>query len=175
MVDLVKQNFLKNAKFFTQIKKDLTNILDDNVKISHVGSTALPNMVGKNIVDVLIAIPNHLDIQIVSKKLISAGYFLGKTNSDQYVFFASTNDETKSGDIHIHLVYKNTQQCKDFLALKEYLLSNKNEIKKYADYKQKIVKEGKNSRKDYKKEKSFYIDKLLARARKYYDEKSFKK
>ena len=45
-------------------------------------------------------------------------------------FFSSTSKETLSGDIHIHLVIKNTQRYSDFIMLRNYLLNNKTEAKK---------------------------------------------
>ena len=50
MVDLVKQNFSKNKKLYNQIEKELREKLGKDYPITHVGSTAIPNMYGKNII-----------------------------------------------------------------------------------------------------------------------------
>ena len=96
------------------------------------------------------------------------GFYPGKNNSGSYRFFANTEEETKSGDIHIHLSIINSDRYKDFLILKEYLLNNKEEVKNYSNMKKKIIEYGNDKREDYKKIKSEYVNKLLNRARKYY-------
>jgi GrpB-like predicted nucleotidyltransferase (UPF0157 family) len=48
MVTIMRQNFSKNAKLYRCIEAQLRKILGD-VPITHVGSTAIPNMSGKNI------------------------------------------------------------------------------------------------------------------------------
>ena len=58
MVEIVNQNFLNNKKFFYQVSSSLKTLLGENVPINHVGSTAIPNIVGKNILDVLVGATN---------------------------------------------------------------------------------------------------------------------
>ena len=101
-----------------------------------------------------------------TKKLKQIGFYSGKkSNVNIYRFFASTEKETKSGDIHIHLVKIDSDRYKDFLILKEYLLMNKEERKAYAKLKKEILKDGYNIREDYKNIKSKYVTDLLNRAR----------
>ena len=88
-----------------------------------------------------------------------------KSNGNIYRFFDSKKKETKSGDIHIHLVKIDSDRYKDFLILKEYLLMNKEERKAYAKLKKEILKDGYNIREDYKNIKSKYVTDLLNRAR----------
>ena len=52
MVELEVQDFENNCEQFSKTKKLLTDLLGDDVSISHVGSTAIPEMIGKNIIDI---------------------------------------------------------------------------------------------------------------------------
>ena len=88
-----------------------------------------------------------------------------KNGDDIYQFFASRKEETQSGDIHIHLVAMNTQRYSDFILLKEYLLKNKEESKKYSDFKRKLIGDNITERETYKKLKSEYVSMLLKKAR----------
>ena len=83
-----------------------------------------------------------------------------------YRFFANTEEETKSGDIHIHLVITDSNRYKDFLILKRYLLKNKFERDKYSNFKKDLINNGYFVREDYKNLKSEYVNALLERARK---------
>lgn len=164
MVELVKQNFKQNKKKYLEVESKLKNNIS-NVTITHVGSTAIPNMYGKNIIDILIGVSKE-DFENVATILEKLGYIPSyNSKTDIYQFFASTKEETKSGDVHIHLVVINTDRYNDFIILKNYLLKNKEEAKEYSDYKKKIIANGNNKREDYKKEKSIYVSKLLERAK----------
>ncbi len=170
MVYLVKQNYKENKKMYKRIEHNLRKILPKDVQIEHVGSTAIPSMYGKNIIDVLIGVENNSDFENISNILEDNNYIPSeKSKTDTYQFFASTSNETESGDTHIHLVIKNTQRFNDFIILRNYLLNDKKEAKNYSDLKRKLIKDGVTDRKEYKKKKSEYVSNLLDRARKFID------
>ena len=137
MVILEKQNKKANDKLYEIRLKKLRTLIEVNVPIEHVGSTDLPRMYGKNIIDILIGAKNDEEMDALSNKIIELGYFPGsKRTRYMYRFFASTDEETKAGDIHIHLVAKvDSDRYKDFLILKNYLLKNKKEKTNYSNLK----------------------------------------
>ena len=167
MVDLVKQNLKEKKKIFNNIKRELRKELSMDIPIEHVGSTAIPYMYGKNIIDILIGAEDIREFAHI-KKVLEDHNFIGseKSRDEIYQFFASSFNETGSGDVHIHLVIKNTQRFLDFLILRDYLLKNRKEVRAYSNLKKKIIKDGIIDRKDYKKQKSEYVSNLLNRARK---------
>ncbi|OGB74503.1 hypothetical protein A2V68_02715 [candidate division Kazan bacterium RBG_13_50_9] len=173
MIRPIRQNYRENTRLFNKIKCQFICILGGNVVIEHVGSTAIPKMSGKNIIDILIGVPTISEIKKVAQKIDKAGYFRGRHNpSGEYIFFASRNTETGSGDTHIHLTAQNTERYDDFLALKKYLLDRPSVAKKYSDLKRNITKTAGNDRQKYKLLKNDYIDELLKSARKYYEKVS---
>lgn len=167
MIELYRQNYKENKKIYNKVLKRLRNKIGKEFPIDHVGSTALPNMYGKNIIDILVGANNEKEIDKISDILKELGYFPGIHNQGNYRFFANTEEETKKGDIHIHLVCTDTNRYKDFIILRNYLLINKEEKQAYSILKKKIIKEGKTIRNDYKLEKSKYVSDLLNRARKF--------
>ena len=164
MVELEVQDYNINYELFLKTKKLLTKLLGDNDSIIHVGSTAIPDMVGKNIIDILIGADDSIIFNKYSRILSNNGYYPGKNSTEIYQFFASSEQETKSGDIHIHLVIKNTQRYNDFIILKNYLLNNKNERDDYSDFKKEILSKT-TDRNEYRKIKSKFVSNLLNRAR----------
>lgn len=169
MVILEKQNKKVNDKLYKNILKKLRTVIEVNVPIDHVGSTVLPRMYGKNIIDILIGARTNEEMDALSNKIIELGYFPGSKRTGYiYRFFASTEEETKAGDIHIHLAKVDSDRYKDFLILKNYLLKNKKEKTDYSNFKKNILKTGHNVRDDYKLIKSEYVSKLLDRAREDY-------
>lgn len=167
MVELKKQNFKKNKQLYDKIEKELRKELNNNIPINQVGSTAIPNMYGKNIIDVLIGAKDNNEFEDIKKVLEKMNYLGSKKSQDViYQFFASTEEETGDGDVHIHLVIEDTERYSEFLILKDYLLSNKKETKNYSDFKRKIIKSGITDRREYKRVKSEYVSALLERAKK---------
>ena len=165
MVNVVKQNFKKNKILYNKTKQKLKKQIGHNIEINHVGSTAIPNMYGKNIIDILIGVKDKDEFEYVNKVLKDMGYISSdKSKTDIYQFFSSTNEETKSGDIHIHLVFINTERYLEFIILRNYLLKNKNEANAYSNFKRELVSNNITDRKEYKEIKSKYVAELLKRA-----------
>jgi len=165
MVELKKQNYKVNKKIYNNILKELRENLSNEIPIDHVGSTAIKNMYGKNIIDVLIGASDDKEFEKIEKILKKMNYIPSKKSADLiYQFFASTSEESGSGDIHIHLVIKGTKRYSEFLILKDYLINNKEEAKNYSNFKRQMLKKGIDDRREYKKIKSEYVSVLLERA-----------
>lgn len=166
MVELKKQNYRKNKELYNKIEKELRENLDKSIPIDQVGSTVIPNMYGKNIIDILIGAIDEEEFDKITNILEKMNYVGSKKSKDLiYQFFASTEEETGDGDVHIHLVIKNTERYSEFLILRQYLLNNTEEAKNYSDFKRKIINSGIEDRIEYKKIKSEYVSELLKRAK----------
>ena len=166
MVELEVQDFEKNKKAYKLVENELKDVLGENVRVDHVGSTAIPDMCGKNIIDVLVGAVNMQEFDKIKRKLELLGYFASQNSkSEIYQFFASKQGETGSGDTHIHLAIMRTDRYEDFLTLRDYLLRNKKEAEDYSNYKKKLIELGVTDRKQYRATKSEYVSALIERAR----------
>ena len=165
MVDFINQDFVKNKELYNQIARDLSRKLG-NCPINHVGSTAIPNMKGKNIIDILIGAKDDNEFNYFVDIISNIGYFpSSKSKTNIYQFFASSTNETGSGDIHIHLSIIGTDRYEEFLILRDYLLSHPEEAKKYSDYKKQILADKNVDRKQYRSIKSTYVSQLIETAK----------
>lgn len=172
MVELVKQDFAKNKEHYKLVESDLISEFGDMVDVDHVGSTAIPDMCGKNIIDVLIGVDDKSQFDSVLKTLVEKGFFASQNSKTEiYQFFASRQGETGDGDVHLHLVVKDTDRYSDFLTLRDYLLENPAEADAYSNHKKQLVSSGVTDRKEYRRIKSEYVSALIERARKYKEEK----
>lgn len=166
MVNLVYQDYEKNVKFFEKVKQELLAGLTVAKTIEHVGSTAIENMYGKNILDILVGVETSDDFDLTFKELENLGYFASKNfNSDIYHFFASKVEETGDGDVHIHLCFTGTDRYDDFVALRDYLRKNPSEALSYSDFKLSLIQAGFIERKIYRAEKSTYVSDLIKRVK----------
>lgn len=88
MVNIVKQNFKKNKILYNKTKQKLKKQIGHNIEINHVGSTAIPNMYGKNIIDILIGVKDKDEFEYINKVLKDMGYISSdKSKTDIYQFF----------------------------------------------------------------------------------------
>ena len=168
MVEIIEQNYHENKVKFKKIKKELLKILDNKCIINHIGSTAIPNIIGKNIIDILIGVCSLQELENVKSILLNNGFYEGNSSTKRYCFLASTKEETKSGDIHLHIAIINEKRYNNFLYLKDYLLDNPKVCEEYANVKKNILLKYGNDRKKYRKIKSNYVKKIITEARKYH-------
>jgi len=165
----VKKSRKDMAAVFTRVKNKLTPVLADGSQIHHVGSTAVPTLDGKNILDILISAKDSEHMNELRDKLVEIGYFpsLNPSSRQDYIFLASRQEETGEGDIHIHLAVADTETHDTFLIIRDYLRSHNNEADQYSKIKYQYAKQANYDRSAYKKLKAAYVDKLLQRARRW--------
>ncbi len=70
----------KYKDFFNSEKKKIIKNIDSKSKIEHVGSTVIPGLGGKGIVDIAIGV-SKLELMKVKNKLEKASYKFSKTAS----------------------------------------------------------------------------------------------
>lgn len=157
------------AAVFTRVKNKLAPAIADGSQIHHVGSTAVPGLDGKNILDILISAKDSEHMNKLRDKLVAIGYFpsLNPSSRQDYIFLASRKEETGEGDIHIHLAVVDTETHDNFLIIRDYLRSRNDEADQYSKIKYQYAKQANYDRSAYKKLKAAYIDKLLQRARRW--------
>ena len=91
MVELERQNKIINTRIYNKVFKSLRKVMGNDVPINHVGSTAIPNMFGKNIIEVLVGAKDEFELEDLTIKLKDLGYFPGRNSKGMvYRFFAST-------------------------------------------------------------------------------------
>jgi GrpB-like predicted nucleotidyltransferase (UPF0157 family) len=145
---------------FALEKARLTLLLGADVRIEHVGSSAV-GIGGKNIVDILIGVPDREAMMKTKNILIQNGYFSGNDDHADRVFLASRKEETGENDVHIHICPIDSATFCDFLILRDYLRKHPAIAKSYFDKKKEIAVLAQNNRKEYKRLKSQYVSKLL--------------
>ncbi len=155
-------SFYDSSEQFTQIfqqtKHKLQKVLPQ-AEIHHVGSTAVPNLGGKGIIDILIAIPNWKEYPDVVEKLKTIGFTHVHPPTNERIFL-SQKANTQYGDIHLHLTYIDSPEYKKLLAFRDYLRSHPEEAQNYARLKKLWLKQAVGDRHLYGQLKSTYINSI---------------
>lgn len=135
---------------FEEIKKDLVSILEGYVvRIDHIGSTSVPNLPAKDIIDVQITV-SDLNRPDVKELLISSGYnFQAGIERDSLVGFADDSDDLKklffqekpnSRRCHIHIRESGRENQRYPLLFRDYLIADSLTREAYALVKKELAK-----------------------------------
>ena len=151
-----------NKKFPELYKREKTKLrgILPKAKIEHIGSTAVPSLGGKGIIDVMIAVPKK-KIRKTKEELQKAGYlFKKKTGQDRLFFEKDYEYKGKIRRVHIQLTYKDSYNWKTAIATRDYLRKNKYFLKEYSKIKKEAVKFAKGEGKKYREYKKKFLDKI---------------
>jgi len=154
--------FPYNKKFveiFEKERSKISKVLSD-CEIHHVGSTAVSELGGKGMVDIMIALESWKAEKMIINGLKSVG-FKHVHPKERGRIFLSRIGPTKYGDVHIHIVIKGSKLYKEMLAFRDYLIVNKEEAKRYFNLKLKWLEKAKEDRAKYTKAKECYIKSFL--------------
>ena len=152
------------VRCFESERERLVKILPSFVRIEHVGSTAV-GVGGKNIIDILIGVPDRMSMNRVRDILVKNGYFEGRDTHPNRLFLASKTEETNEGDFHIHICPIDEDSFKDFIILRDYFIKNPDIAKEYESKKHEFAKMAGFNRKRYKTLKSEYVSNILLDAK----------
>lgn len=151
------------AELFTEASDKIHSILP-SAEIHHVGSTSVPDLGGKGIIDILVAIPNWQDKDQAVNSFKELGFEHVHKEVNNRIFLSRVGD-TKKNDVHIHLTYIGSSEYESLLTFRNYLRNNKEEAKRYAQLKRDWLKHASGDRKVYTSSKNSYIEEVLSRAK----------
>lgn len=160
-------------QLFENEKKRLLTFLKKNYQIEHIGSTAIPNLGGKGIIDICIVVPDE-DKDEIWNKLMEAGYTLRENfTPDSHVSHTIYLPDPIEGErkYHTHVRDHHSQWLKEALTFRDYLKKHPEDVKRYADVKKKAAEEANEDRDEYLAIKGPIIDDILKKALKELDKK----
>jgi len=152
-------SFLKIIK--TKIEKSkLTDKFSDGtiVRISHIGSTAIPGIISKPTIDILMEISPDSDISRITAALKSMDWIL-MNSSDKPIFKQSYNKGyTKYGFAqkvyHLHVRYPGDW---NELYFRDYLIEHPHVAQEYVDLKKQLKEKYEHNREAYTDGKEAFV------------------
>lgn len=136
---------------------------DELLGIEHIGSTSVPGLSAKPIVDIMVQVENQQKADQFIPSLQNLGYLFNtdlhsKIESPERHFFRK-GDPTQ---FHLSLAYKDKGSFwKRQLAFRDYLRTHPDERDRYAELKQKLIKEDPTGRELYIQGKTDMINEML--------------
>ena len=153
---LIEENLLKNT-------------LSYNVKINHIGSTAIDAIWAKPIIDILVEIPFGDDILSYVNGIESIGYICMSNSSTRLSFNKGyTVDGFAEKVFHVHLRYAGDN---DELYFRDYLNDNPDIAHEYENLKLKLWKEFEYNRDAYTNAKTDFVKMYTTKAKSLYSDR----
>ncbi len=146
--------------FETEKEKIQKRLGDLIVRVEHIGSTAVPGMSGKPIIDILIVINSESDTEKCLRGLEDLDYeYMDKP--DQYYLRKSTGEST---GFHIHMTTLDNRFWRERIAFRDYLRNHPEAVDEYIDVKQNLIKQFGNDKDMYREGKAGFISEITKKA-----------
>lgn len=152
---------------FEKEKQHLKEIFGDKIiSIEHIGSTAVPGLPAKPLIDINAAIRSfdELDDFIVPLQKLGYEYIPERMFADRK-FFPKGSRSNRTH--HLNLVLQNSvEQWANSLLFRDYLRDHQQARDEYAQLKVSLAKKYKDDREAYTRAKSDFIQRILRKATK---------
>lgn len=157
-------------KWYAEEERRLLGILSSNdIRISHIGSTAIKNIWAKPIIDILVELPMSILMESVKTVLVQNGYICMSEQANRKSFNRGYTSEGFSEKVfHLHLRYRGDN---DELYFRDYLNDNPLLAKQYEELKLSLWKKFEHDRDGYTFAKACFVAEQTAKAKKYYGNK----
>ena len=140
----------------------LEGIFDNAVRVEHVGSTAVPGLGAKPIVDICVGAPDLAFIEARIPRMVAAGYryvpeFERAIPGRRYF----TRTDGQPGNFHVHAVVLDGAFWRSHLAFRDALRADPRAAAEYWKLKQRLAARFPNDRAAYADGKSTFIREVL--------------
>ena len=158
-----KDQFYKEAEL-------LKNILDDEIiKIHHIGSTSVPGLAAKPIIDIIIEVKNIYAIDNYNKYMHQIGYeAFGENGLTGRRYFQKGGD-TRSH--HVHVYQTGNSEILRHIALRDYLIAHPEEAQAYGKLKLTLARQCNHDVESYISGKHDFVQLLEEKALKWFEKK----
>ena len=146
---------------FEKEKKILKMILGDfALAIEHVGSTSIPGLSAKPILDIAVAVKDIETLRALIPVLASAGYdVLDSIEDHGEVLARKGKPECRTHYIHVEVI--GSEYWNNHILFRDYLLKHPAYVKKYEELKRNLEKEFQDDRKKYTATKKEFIQQVV--------------
>lgn len=173
---LIQEYQEKWADDFEAIRRVIASALFPlNISIEHIGSTAIPNLAAKPIIDIDIIFDSKTDFAIIKNRLGKIGYFhngdQGIPNREAFKRQESSEQHEVLDTIkhHLYVCPTDSEELQRHLLFRDFLRQDENARQAYQTIKYQIAEEAKQDIKIYVEIKELkardFINAIIERAK----------
>jgi GrpB-like predicted nucleotidyltransferase (UPF0157 family) len=166
-IKLLKHDPKWAEQYWCESDKAVAAVGEENiVRISHIGSTAVPGLIAKPTIDVLLEIRESCDTEKLKESLVAAGYIFTAQpdNPPPHMMFLKgyTPKGFKGQAVHLHVRYAGDWGEHYF---RDYLKAHRDVADAYGRLKRELLGRYEHDRDGYTEAKTAFINKYTALAR----------
>ena len=155
---------------FKDVERFVRKITAFQMGVEHVGSTAVPDLGGKDVIDVLVVVGRREKMMEIIQSLENEWYEFDSRHGrgvfpDRYFISGDFPPGGEAFHVHFHVTFSGSSEEEEKLLFRDYLRENNNEAGIYFKKKQAWRIEAKDGLIQYSKLKSEYIQQVLEKAR----------
>jgi GrpB-like predicted nucleotidyltransferase (UPF0157 family) len=132
--------------------------------LEHVGSTAVPGMVAKPVIDILAAVRSWGRFDMMVDRLQDLGYvYTPESEADdpqRRVFRKGPNDFRMMRTHHLHVTLSGSQYWKRIMAFRDRLRADPRAAARYADLKRELITQHRSDSRAYTAAKTTFVTQL---------------
>ncbi|MBR3257447.1 MAG: GrpB family protein [Eggerthellaceae bacterium] len=148
-----------------EVAQVLRDVLGDvAVDVQHVGSTAIPTIKAKPIVDLAVAVADYEKVLALRDELEACGVVFRLDERPEQLLFAMGDFAGDTRTHHIHVVLADSTEWRNYLLFRDYLIANPEAARRYEAEKLLLAKLYPENRESYTAGKETIVAELLREA-----------
>ncbi|WP_212937026.1 GrpB family protein [Bacillus hominis] len=152
-------------KEFLNEKNKISPLLKEEIiTIEHIGSTAVEGLGAKPLIDMMVGVTNLQITENWIENLAKIGYEYVPKETTNWRFFRK--GKWRAGTHHLHVYIYNSEEWKNNLLFRDFLINNEWARKEYRELKEKLAATYPFDRVSYTNEKAPFICNILELAKK---------
>jgi GrpB-like predicted nucleotidyltransferase (UPF0157 family) len=146
---------------FGQIREKVASVLGPTaLDVVHIGSTSVPGLAAKPVIDIDVVISAKADLGSVFSRLAKAGYtYEGEKGIDGHHAFAQPDNLPAH---HLYVCEAGNPELKRHIAFRDYLRGNADVARAYGALKKHLADKFRTDREGYANAKSAFIAETLS-------------
>ena len=131
------------------------------ILIEHVGSTSIPGLAAKPVIDIVLAVPNSADEDAYVAPLVAEGYVLRHREPDwnEHRMFKGAND-----DVNLHVFSSGCPEIDRRLLFRDWLRTNEADRQLYEEAKRELASRRWEYVQNYADAKTEVVQEIMTRA-----------
>jgi GrpB-like predicted nucleotidyltransferase (UPF0157 family) len=160
-ITLAEYNPQWSALFAREAARIRAVLGDAAVRVEHVGSTSVPGLAAKPIIDILLAVPDSADEQAYAPALEAAGYVLRIREPDWFEHRLFKGPDTT---INLHVFTVGAAEIDRMLLFRDWLRANDADRDAYLQVKRDLARRTWRHVQHYADSKTAIVQQIMARA-----------
>ncbi len=147
-------------QLFEMLRSRIASVLDElAISIEHVGSTAVPGLAAKPIIDIDVLLRSSTDLPVVIRILADLGYeHRGDLGVSGREAFRAKSDAVQH---HLYVCPPGSREYERHIAFRNYLRTHAADANAYALLKRELASRFCNDREGYNQAKSAFVERIL--------------